>query len=181
MTVRRSKEEMETLRFALREIVFEHAPVTCRQTFYLAVSAGLIPKTESAYKTVVVRLLGQMRRSGEIPFSYIADYTRSVRVPQCFTNAAEALEDCARYYRRNIWPGLHTRVEVWTEKETLTGPLYQVTSEYNVPLMPCRGYPSISFLYTAAKAIEDAGVDSVYIYYFGDHDPSGVDIPRVGS
>jgi len=43
--------------------------------------------------------------------------------------------------------------------------------------MVTRGYPSLSFLYTAAETIA-AQDKPIYLYYFGDHDPSGVDIPR---
>src|SRR5690606_16207709 len=49
--------------------------------------------------------------------------------------------------------------------------------EWDVPLMVTRGYPSLSYLYSAAETIADAEKPA-YLYYFGDHDPSGVDIPR---
>jgi hypothetical protein len=55
--------------------------------------------------------------------------------------------------------------------------LYEITSQWDVPLMVTRGFASISFLHGAANAIlrEDK---PTYLYYFGDHDPSGVDISR---
>jgi hypothetical protein len=44
-------------------------------------------------------------------------------------------------------------------------------------LLVTRGYPSLSYLYEAATAL--AGQDRpVIIFYFGDHDPTGIDIPR---
>jgi hypothetical protein len=43
--------------------------------------------------------------------------------------------------------------------------------------MVTRGYPLITYLYGAAEAIANCGKPA-YIYYFGDHDPSGIDIPR---
>jgi hypothetical protein len=47
----------------------------------------------------------------------------------------------------------------------------------DVPLMVTRGYPSVSFLYSAGEQI--AAVDRpTFIYYFGDRGPSGVDIDR---
>lgn len=55
-----------------------------------------------------------------------------------------------------------------------------VTDEWDVPLMVTRGYPSMSFLYSAADAIRrrsDNGQRTA-IYYFGDRDPSGLDIDR---
>jgi hypothetical protein len=48
-----------------------------------------------------------------------------------------------------------------------------VTSRYDVPLMVARGYASLSFLYSAAEAINELTVPT-YIYHLGDFDPSGV-------
>lgn len=44
--------------------------------------------------------------------------------------------------------------------------------------MVTRGYSSLSFLHSAAETIE-AKNKPTYLYYFGDHDPSGRDITRV--
>ena len=43
--------------------------------------------------------------------------------------------------------------------------------------MVTRGYPSITFLHTVAQEIDEIGKPA-YLYYFGDYDPSGVDISR---
>jgi hypothetical protein len=44
---------------------------------------------------------------------------------------------------------------------------------FDVPLMVARGYASLSFLYSAAEAINGLNVPA-YIYHLGDFDPSGV-------
>jgi hypothetical protein len=72
---------------------------------------------------------------------------------------------------------LFNSVEIWLEKDALSGVVYEVTSEWDVPLMVTRGYPSVTYLHEAAEAIS-AQRKPAYIYYLGDHDPSGVDIPR---
>jgi len=71
-------------------------------------------------------------------------------------------------------------VEVWLEKEALAGVVVDVTDEWDVSLMVTRGYPSMSFLYSAAQAIIGSyrNDQRTTIYYFGDRDPSGVDIVR---
>jgi hypothetical protein len=51
------------------------------------------------------------------------------------------------------------------------------TERYDIPLMVCRGYASISYLHDAAIAISEQDKPT-YIYYFGDSDPSGKDIER---
>ena len=55
--------------------------------------------------------------------------------------------------------------------------LYPITAQYDVPLMVTRGYPSLTFLHSAAEGIlaEDK---PAFLYYLGDHDPSGVHIPQ---
>ncbi len=55
--------------------------------------------------------------------------------------------------------------------------MYDVTAEFDVPLMVSRGYSSLSYLHGAAMQISYINKPT-YIYYFGDYDPSGRDIPR---
>jgi hypothetical protein len=62
---------------------------------------------------------------------------------------------------------------VWTEKDAIAGVLFDVTGEFDVPLMVNRGFASLTFLHSAAETIE-AQNKPAFIYYFGDWDPSGV-------
>lgn len=55
--------------------------------------------------------------------------------------------------------------------------VWDVTAEYDVPLMVSRGYASLSFLHSAAEILNDED-RPCYIYHIGDHDPSGVDAAR---
>ena len=177
---RRSREEIAELCSALRDILEKHRPMTVRQVFYQAVSAGLIEKTENEYKNVVVRLLTKMRKDGQIPFGWIADHTRWMRKPRTFSSLEAAVEHTARTYGRALWDTQEVYVEVWLEKDALAGVLLRETTPWDVPLMVTRGYPSVSYLYEAAEAIGDCGKPT-YIYYFddfGDYDPSGLDISR---
>ena len=151
--------------------------MTVRQVFYQAVSAGLIAKTEREYKNSIVRLLGKMRILGDIPWGWIADSTRWMRKPQTFSSLEAALERTARTYRRALWDTQPVHVEVWSEKDALAGVLYEETERWDVPLMVTRGYPSLSYLYEAAEAVE-AEEKPTFVYYFGDYDPSGLDISR---
>jgi hypothetical protein len=151
--------------------------MTVRQVFYRLTTLGVIDKTENEYKQTVVRLLGKMRRRGLIPYGWIADSTRWMRKPQTYSSLQQMLTRSAELYRRSVWDSQGVYVEIWLEKEALAGVLYQVTAGWDVPLMVCRGYPSLSFLHSAAEVIANQGKPT-YLYYFGDHDPSGVDITR---
>ena len=72
-----------------------------------------------------------------------------------------------------MWTNADSYVETWLEKDALAGVVLPVTSMFDVPLMVARGYASLSFLYSAAEAINTLAVP-VYIYHLGDFDPSGV-------
>lgn len=168
---------MQTLRAELLALVEDGYPMTVRQVFYRAVAAGLIDKTEREYKSTVSRLLKELRLEGAMPFGWIADSTRWMRKPTTFSSIEEALRRTARLYRRAVWDQQPCYVEVWCEKDALAGVLYNVTGEYDVPLMVTRGYASLSYLHEAAEAIA-AEDKPAFIYYLGDFDPSGVDIPR---
>ena len=76
-----------------------------------------------------------------------------------------------------MWDNQDAYVEIWLEKDALSGVLYQETAEFDVPLMVTRGYPSISYLYEAAEAVSECNKPA-FLYYFGDYDPSGCDITR---
>jgi hypothetical protein len=174
---RRTKAAIGELRDALAALLAADNPMTVRQVFYRAVSAGLVEKTEAAYKSTVVRLLVLMRREGQIPYTWIADNTRWMRKPRTYSSLAEALSSVQRNYRRAVWDDQDVYVEVWTEKDALAGVLYEETADWDVPLMVSRGFASVSYLYEAAEAIK-AQDKPAYLYYFGDHDPSGVHIDR---
>ncbi len=174
---RRTKVEIETVRNGLYEILSEQHPATVRGTFYQAVSKGLVAKTESEYKTTVGRLLTEMRRAGDLPYGWLADNTRWMRKPRTYESLEDMLELTAQTYRRSVWGSQRAYVEVWLEKDALAGAIYQVTERWDVPLMVTRGYSSLTFLHSAAEAIAEQGKPT-FIYYLGDHDPSGVDIPR---
>lgn len=171
---------MEAIRSALYGILAENHPMTVRQVFYAATTAGEIAKTEREYKQTICRLLADMRRSREIPYTWLADSTRWMRRPQTFSSLESALKRTADTYRRALWDDASVAVEVWLEKEALAGVLVDVTDRWDVPLMVTRGYPSMSFLYSAAMAIQDRASfgQRTQLYYFGDHDPSGRDIDR---
>jgi hypothetical protein len=167
---------MADIREGLRVIVAEDRPMTVRQVFYQAVVAGLIEKTEAGYQNTVARLLLDMRRAGEIPYSWIADNTRWMRKPTTYAGLAEFIERHQNAYRRDLWAEADTYIEVWCEKEALAGVLYDVTAEYGVPLMVSRGFASESYLYSAADVITDQlaeGKQQAVIYYFGDYDRDG--------
>src|SRR5262245_37068002 len=121
---RRTRAEMQRIADALYELVRDSQPCTVRQAFYLAVSTGLVGKTEQEYKNTVGRLLLRMRQAGRIPFRWIADNTRWIRKPRSHDGIEDALEQTASLYRRDLWANQDVAVEVWCEKDAIAGVLY---------------------------------------------------------
>jgi hypothetical protein len=173
---RRTKSDMQAVRDAIYKVVKRYKPMTVRQVYYQLVTRDVIEKTEQQYKAVC-RLLADMRRERVIAYSWIADNTRWMRKPDTYSGLGEMLALTQETYRRAIWDNQEAYVEIWLEKEALAGVLVDVTAEWDVPLMVTRGYPSLTYVHSAALAIQ-AQKKPAFLYYFGDRDPSGVDIDR---
>ena len=169
---RSTKAEVEHRRYELYNIVARMHPMTVRQVFYQATVLDLVEKAEAGYNKVQTDLV-VMRRAGELPYDWLSDSTRWQRKPRSFNGVEEALHETARLYRKALWADADCYVEIWIEKDALSGVLYPITSMYDVPLMVARGYASLSFLHSAAEYISEIDVPT-YIYHLGDYDPSGV-------
>jgi len=174
---RRTKPQIRAIRDSIRETLEDMHPQTVRGLFYQLVTRGLVEKSESEYKTTIVRLLAAMRRAGEIPYEWISDESRWMRKPETFDSYGEALRRTAANYRRDLWADQPVYVEIWCEKEALAGLIVEETWTYDVPLLVSKGFSSLSYLHSAAKQIE-AHEKVAYVYHFGDHDPSGIAIAK---
>jgi hypothetical protein len=160
---RATKEQVLGRRQQLYNIVAEQRPMTVRQVFYQATVQNLVEKTEAGYTKVQTDLV-QMRRDGMLPYHWLADSTRWQRRPKTFNSVEDALNETARLYRRSLWADAAAYVEIWLEKDALSGVVFPVTSKYDVPLMVARGYASLSFLHTASEQINELEVPA-YIYH----------------
>jgi hypothetical protein len=169
---RATKLEVECRREALVAILAKIRPATVRQVFYQATVHNLVEKSEIGYQKVQTDLV-RLRRDRVVPYEWLADNTRWQRKPRTFDSVAQALDDTATLYRKALWNDVDSYVEVWLEKDALSGVVLPVTSRYDVALMVARGYASLSFLHSAAEYIRTLDVPT-YIYHLGDYDPSGV-------
>lgn len=173
---RRTKAEMQAAFDLAYEIIDADKPTTGRHVYYCLVTRNEIEKTQNAYK-MVGKDICRMRESGMLPYEHIVDNTRWMRKPRSHSSLASMLHESQACYRRALWDNQDVYVEIWCESDSAAGVLYPVTSEWDVALMPAKGFSSDTFIYNSAKAIEDQGKPT-FIYYFGDFDPSGVHIDR---
>jgi hypothetical protein len=179
-STKRKRNEMAALRETIIDVIRNDPLMTVRQVFYQLVARGAIDKTEGEYLHTVVRLMTEMRLNGRLPFHWVIDESRRARVTETYDSIKDAIERTAQFYRRSALAQADAYVEIWCEKDALAGAMWDVTSDYDVPLMVSRGMPSLTFLHGTAVAIMRAakGGKTAYIYQFGDHDPSGVLIPQ---
>jgi len=153
----------------------EKDPITIRHLFYLLVSQGIIEKTEAAYKALCSHL-SKWRRSGAVPWNSFTDSTRWHIQGTTFDNMQDALNTTVETYRRNLWADQDHYLEVWVEKDAIAGIVAPKANAFGVPVFVCRGFASLSSLFSAAntfRRMAEAG-KKVIIYHFGDYDPSGV-------
>ena len=168
---RRTGAEIAALRDELAGIAAAEQPLSVRALFYRAESAGLVSKDKSGERTVQ-RLALAMRRDGQIPYEWITDGTRWQIKPESWSGPEAALRACASAYRRTLWLDQPVYVEVWSEKDAISGTIAQVTEDFDVPMMVARGFSSETFLHTAAQVMRRIGKPTV-ILQVGEHDPSG--------
>jgi hypothetical protein len=84
-----------------------------------------------------------------------------------------------RFYRRNALRESAVYIEIWVEKESLAGVMWDdAAGDYDCPVLVGKGFSSWTQIYQTAKAIEraQAAGKPAYIYQFGDFDPPGVKI-----
>ena len=68
---RRTKAGVTAIRDAIVDVIGEDPPMTVRQVFYQLVTRGVIEKTEAQYQGTVIRLMTEMRLSGELRFDWV--------------------------------------------------------------------------------------------------------------
>jgi hypothetical protein len=133
-----------------------------------------VEKSESAYKRVCDAAV-QMRLDGSLNFRKVTDGHRSRRLVYAHSSLHEALQSAHDVYRRNYWLDQPRHVEVWCEKDALSGVIQPVCDRYGVPYVATRGFPSITLLYDSAQAMA-ATRKPATVFYFGDFDASGQSI-----
>jgi hypothetical protein len=175
---RRSKAEIEALHAALVEELQQHHPQSVRHLYYRMLVLDFVEKTDGGYDTVQVQSV-KLRRTCVIPYRWIVDGTRWRRAVKTYGGIADALAETARLYRRHLWTDTEVYLECWCESNGIAGVIFDVTSEYAVPLYPAKGFSSDGFLYPSARSLaEAANGRPAHVIYIGDWDPSGKLIPE---
>ena len=153
--------------------------LTLRQLYYQMVARDLIPNTQRSYKNLGV-IVGNARLAGLIDWNSIEDRLRQLVSVSHWSSPAGVIWSAAASYRIDKWENQPCRIEIWVEKDALSGVLTPVARKHDVGFFAARGYPSLSEMYSAGQRFARyarAGQE-VHILHLGDHDPSGMDMTR---
>ena len=192
------KKSLSPDRLALIEqantIIAEYAEqgfeLTLRQLYYQFVSRDLFPAswadpdTGSTNNTRSYNKLGDVvsdgRMLGLIDWNAIADRLRELNRLPHWDSPRDIVSACALQFRVDLWKEQEHHVEVWVEKDALSGVVAQAANACDVAYLVCRGYASQTALWEAGQrllAAHRAGKKPV-VLHLGDHDPSGIDMTR---
>lgn len=177
-----NKKNQDQLKI-INEIIEEYADqgyvLTLRQLYYQLVSRDLIPNEKKEYAKLS-GLLVKGRMGGVVDWNAIEDRTRTPFVPYSVDDIEDAIEDTINQYRLDRQRDQDVYIELWVEKDALSGVLKRITSKYHIRLMVNKGYSSCSAMHDAYKRllIQERKGKETHILYLGDHDPSGLDMIR---
>ena len=160
------------------EIIEEYAAqgysLTLRQLYYQFVARDLIPNTELSYKSLG-SIINDGRLAGHIDWLAIEDRTRNVSAAPFWDSPADVMQAARDSYQIDMWADQPRRVEVWIEKNALTGVIHDTCRQLHVPYFACIGYVSQSEQW---RAYQRSTNHPLTILHLGDHDPSGIDMTR---
>lgn len=153
--------------------------LTLRQLYYQLVSRDVIPNRQAEYSKLST-LLKEGRMGGVVDWDAIEDRLRTPYTPASWDNPEDLMDTAISQYALPRMEGQENYIEVWVEKDALSGVLKRVTKIYHIPIVVNRGYSSVSAMYDAYNRFFKANGrgQAVKILYLGDYDPSGIDMIR---
>jgi hypothetical protein len=161
---------------ALRAIIDANGPLTVRRAFYMAVSAGVYPKTEHGYE-LVVEDSNVLRDQGAVGYEAIIDPTRIVREADMWSSPATAARYYARHLRLDPWmdANMPCRLAVTVESDGLALALFDHLVDTPLRIVAVRGNGSSSAVAALADWLADEPEEAV-ILHIGDADGQGIAI-----
>jgi len=138
------------------------------------VAKHIILNNLKSYKNLDA-MLSKARKSGRLDFDAFTDRSRTSIKNGSWLDLNDFMSTVKRSYSKDKWDNQKNYVEVWLEKDALAGIFEPITRKYDVNLLVGRGYQSLSSLNDAANRFPNK---DIFILYFGDFDPTGLDIPR---
>lgn len=179
-------EEDLLLRSELCRMAAAEQPLTVRALYYRAVLNPVLPfitkdtgNDRRNERLVQSRCLA-LRRSGEMPWSWIVDPSRASYSTQRFASPADFAAVAPWYYDRDLWAGQTDRPIVLIEKVAAVGTIQRHCRDSGVEFWATKGYSSASQVLQIAEYLEPVMLSgqAVTVAVLADFDPSGCDWPR---
>lgn len=176
---RASLELIETADKILNEYARQGYRLSLRQLYYQLVARDIVENTVKSYKRIG-NLVSDARLAGLLDWNMIEDRGRDAVIPAAWKSPADIVRAAARSFRVDRWQGQPCHVEVMVEKDALSGILGPVCRELHIRFTANKGYSSSSAMYEAGLRMRNVRRigKKIHIFYFGDHDPSGIDMTR---
>lgn len=153
--------------------------LTLRQLYYQLVARDIVPNHDKVYSKIS-SIKDDVVYSGLVDWEIFEDRGRVPSIAYFENDVKDALRRTIDCYGLNRQIGQTRHVEVWTEKDAISSILRKVTDKYTIRLVVNKGYTSSTAIYGAYERFVEEIVagKKVTILYFGDHDPSGIDMIR---
>ena len=184
----RNEARVADIHFVLDELK-EWWPVTARQVYYRLISHSFDKRDHWLWKgnrvdiyRGIIRTLKWMRIDKRISWDTITDEHRILTGKLGFENPDEFIKQevyhFLRGYDRCMAQKQDRYIELWIEKAALLHILQPIADEFCRRVVVCKGYGSITFqTQFYERATRALGYDQKpTVLYFGDWDPSGVNM-----
>jgi hypothetical protein len=181
-----SDATLETISQIERVMAEYDQRLTIRQIYYRLVADHSLENSHNSYKRIV-RILGDARKEGIIEYGAIEDRTREITendetdyiTPEGHLKRLyDYISKWDQHYGVPVWDDQPQRVVVMVEKQALQGIFQSVCEGWEVDLMVCKGYPSLTQQWELTERMKEriSHGEDLHLIYFGDFDPSGEDI-----
>jgi hypothetical protein len=155
------------LEVAIIAILGEQHPATVRYPHYglLSFNDALVREvhqnTRSCYQRVS-KIITDLRRAGRIPWEWIVDKTRPTYRPSVWQNPKEYGKAIKCSYRKDYWQDQPALVEIWSEKDTISGVIAPVTDELGITVRVGRGLTQRPAFTTSLHTFNGSGSRSMF-------------------
>ncbi|WCD44190.1 putative DNA topoisomerase [Xylophilus phage Lumi] len=175
-----NRDKIAVISSILNEYIKAGYKLTVRTLYYQMVARGFIPNNEREYK-MITNLVSKARNAGLLDWDAITDGGRAFIANPHWESGKQILEGAAEGFDMDHWENQDRRVFCIIEKDALRSIVRGTCSQWDVPLMAAKGYPSASVVRDFVKYTCIPAADAhqhLVLLHMGDHDPSGIDMSR---
>jgi hypothetical protein len=140
--VRRTNAELEQLDQQILDVLREDHPQSVRHVFYRMTDPRLpepVEKSDRGYRHVQDRCV-KLRRSGQLPYGWIADMSRRGYFVNTFSGAGDFIRQMRGLYRADLWQEADWRCEVWCESRSIASVVQDDCEELAAVSFPAAGF-----------------------------------------